>query len=305
MNAPALDHPRDAGATVGWLGAGVDAGLTGIKLAVGAAAGSQALIADGLHSASDLVTDAAVLAGLRVSRRPADREHHYGHRRISTLVGLFIGVVLFGAGLWIAYNALASLRVGGATVRGTLAFYVALAAVPVKEALYHVTHHVGRRQRDLSLQANAWHHRTDALTSVAAATGLAAATFAGPDWAFVDAVTALVLAAFLLLVSVRIARRSAWELVDSAPSQATVQAIEQAVAATAGVRSYHAFRARQVGGQVEMDIHVQVDPELTVRQGHDIASSVRRRVQDSAPDVAQVVVHVEPAAEATPASRGG
>ncbi|MBS3733947.1 MAG: cation transporter [Phycisphaerae bacterium] len=280
---------------VGWLGAVVDGALTALKLTVGAAAGSHALVADGLHSASDLVTDAAVLAGLRVSRQPADSDHPYGHRRISTLVGLFIGVVLFAAGVWIAYNALLALRAEEEGVSSSLAFYVALGAVPIKEALYHITHRVGRCAGDVSLQANAWHHRSDALSSAAAAAGLAAVTFGGPEWAFVDAVTALVLAAFLLLVAVRLVHRSGSELVDSAPAEATRQAIEEAVAATPGVRSHHAFRARQVGGKVEMDIHVQVDPDLTVGEGHDIASEVRRQVRKADGSVAEVIVHVEPA----------
>ncbi len=297
------DAPRGGllgGQGVTWIGAVVDALLTIAKLSVGVLARSQALVADGLHSASDIVTDAAVLAGLKVSRKPADEDHHYGHRRFSTLVGMFVGVVLVLAGVWIAYNALQALRGPAPGVENPLAFYVALGAVPVKEALYHLTRLAGRREQDISLQANAWHHRTDALTSVAAAAGLAGATFGGPAWAFLDPLTAILLSAFLLFVAVRIMRTSASELVDSAPSEATLRAIEQAVAETEGVQSYHAFRARQIGGHVEMDIHVQVDPELSVREGHDIATDVRNRVQAADPDVTEAIVHIEPAEKVPP-----
>ena len=285
-----LTSPRG----VTWLGLATNVALSAVKLVVGALFLSQTLIADGLHSASDLITDVAVLAGLRVSKKPADETHHYGHRRVSTLVGAFVGAVLLVAAVWIAFSAVRTLRHPRDRVLGMLPFAVAAASIPLKEALFWITRYVGRRAGNISLLANAWHHRTDAFTSVAAAAGLAGAALGGTNWAFLDPLTAIVLAAFLVVVSVRIIGEGASELIDRAPSPATLEGIEQAVAQTRGVRGYHAFRARKVGGKVEMDIHVQVDPNLTVREGHDVATAVRQKVVQADPNVVEVIVHIEP-----------
>ena len=172
-------------------------------------------------------------------------------------------------------------------------------SVPLKEWLYRKTMHAGRGTGDLSLKANAWHHRTDAFVSVAAAAGLAGATFGGADWAFLDAATALVLAAFLIVVAARIMGQAAMELIDQAPSVAAQDAIRRTVADTPGVRSFHALRARQIGGRVAVDVHVQVEGDLSVRQGHDIAAAVKHSILNSDKQVMDVMVHIEPAEEAS------
>jgi len=272
-----------------------DAAMSAAKLVVAVLSGSQAILADSLHGASDLVTDLVVLAGLAVSDKPADAHHHYGHRRVGTLVAMSVGATLLVAAAWIAYRSIVSMNAPTSHIRPALPLWIAVASIPVKELLYQITRHVGHRESDLSLIANAWHHRTDALTSVAAAVGLAGVLLGGPEWQKLDALTALVLAAFLVLVAVRIIHKSAAELADHAPSPETLEAIQQAVRGTEGVKTFHAFRARQIGGKVEMDIHVQVDPDLSVGEGHDIASAVRRSVKDADRRVVSVIVHVEPA----------
>jgi len=295
MDQPQRRKIRLTARNVTWAAVVIDAALAAGKLLVGIVSGSQAILADSLHGASDLVTDVVVLAGLAISRRPADVDHHYGHRRVSTLIAMSVGAALLAAAGWIAYRAVVSLNAPTSQVRAALPFWIATASIPVKELLYQVTRHVGRRESDLSLMANAWHHRTDALTSVAAAVGLAGVLLSGPEWQKLDALTALVLAAFLVLVAARIIHRSAAELADQAPSPKTLESIRRAVSETEGVKTFHAFRARQTGGKVEMDIHVQVDPALTVGQGHDIASAVRSSVMQADPNVVSVIVHVEPA----------
>jgi len=301
-----LSETRTAGAWaatpkgITWISGMVNVTLAVAKILVGIACRSQTLLADGLHSASDLVTDVAVLAGLRVSSRPADLSHPYGHRRFSTLVGMFIGVTLLAAAVWVAYSALSTfhnylhkhIRIA---IRPGLPFWLALASVPVKEAMFRISRWVGRRASDVSVIANAWHHRTDAFTSAAATVGLAGVLFGGNSWQFLDPLTAIVLAAFLVVASVRITVTSASELVDRAPDREILERIGQVVAKTQGVVSYHALRARQVGGQITMDIHIQVDPNLTVQQGHEIASVVRQRIMEAPCEVVEVVVHIEPA----------
>jgi len=280
---------------VTWLGLGVNVGLAGAKVAAGLLFGSQTILADGLHSASDMVSDVAVLAGLRVSAKPADGCHHYGHRRVSTLVAMIVGAMLLLAAGYILYEAIHSLRqFRPPTGSFGMPLVLALVSIPLKEALFRLTRRVGRREKDASLVANAWHHRSDAVTSVAASAGLGAAMIGGGDWALLDPLTAAVLSAFLAVTAVRILRKSASELVDSAPSDERLACIKRIVAQTPGVRGYHAFRARQVGGQVAMDVHIFVDPELTVCEGHEIAGAVKHGVLDSDCDVVETVVHVEP-----------
>ncbi len=273
----------------------IDALLVVAKITAGLLFSSGTIIADGLHSASDLITDIAVLAGLRVADQPADRCHHYGHRRVSTLVAMLVGAVLVLAAGWIAYSGIRSLREGVGAARPVVPLLVAAASVIVKELLFRLTRQVGRRSGNISLLANAWHHRTDAFTSLAAVAGLSGVAIGGSDWALLDPITAVVLAAFVAVMAVKIMKTSASELIDKAPGASILNKIERAVMETRGVRSYHAFRARTVGGKVAMDIHVQVAPDLTVLKGHEIASAVKRSVFSAAPNVVEIVVHVEPA----------
>lgn len=280
------------------LGLVVNAVLTVGKVMAGLTFRSQAILADGLHSASDLVTDVIVLFGLRVSARPADEDHHFGHGRAATLAALFVGAMLFLAALWIAGQAIWTLREHHAHVEPLIPLGWAVASVIFKEWLFRVTRAVGRRVRDPSVEANAWHHRTDAFTSAAVVVGLTGVMVGGPKWAFLDHVTALILALYLGYVALGFVRDSLGELMDRAPDQNTMASIERVVASTPGVRAYHTVRARHLGGRVSMDIHVHVDPNLTVRQGHDIASEVERRIREALVGVVvDVVVHVEPADE--------
>ncbi len=288
------------GVTVG--SACVNLLMGGVKVVAGVAFSSQVILVDGLHSVSDLVTDLVVLAGLRISDRPPDDSHHYGHRRVGTLVAMFVGGLLGVAALWIGYNALRSIHNylhHGAVreLKAHLPFCIALASVPIKEVIFQLTRRVGKRTSNLSLIANAWHHRTDALAGLVAAAALGGVLVGGEEWRYLDPLGALVLCAFLLVVGWKIIRTSASELVDRAPDPELLAAITEVVENTPGVRTHHAFRARQVGGKIAMDVHVQVDPALSVREGHDIASQVRRRIVETSPGVLEVIVHVEPSEE--------
>ncbi|MFH1501637.1 MAG: cation diffusion facilitator family transporter [Candidatus Eisenbacteria bacterium] len=288
---------------VTWLGIGVNLVLGALKVTVGLATGAQALVADGLHSISDLLTDAAVLAGLHISARPADSDHHYGHRRVTTLVTLGIGAVLLLSAAWIVYRAVATYGEPHTFNHVEVALWVAVLSIAPKEFLYRVTHAVGVRSGDTSLIANAWHHRTDAFTSVAAAAGLAGVTFGGPEWAFLDHITAVVLAAFLAVAAVKFIHESLGELTDGAPDPSVQRCLEKTIADTPGVAEFHALRVRRLAGTLTLDVHVLVDPGLSVVAGHDLATAVRRRLLDCGCSVVEAVVHVEPHFGAEP-SRG-
>jgi cation diffusion facilitator family transporter len=281
--------------SVTWASIAINLSMAISKVVGGLVFGSQALLADALHTGSDMVTDVAVLAGLAISNRPADRGHPYGHHRVSTLVAVFVGAILVGGAALVGYKAIITLPGREENVAPLIPFLLAALTVPLKEVLYRVTRHVGLRVRDMSLLANAWHHRSDAFTSVAAAAGLAGVMIGGPGWQALDAMTALVLAAFLLVVGAKILRSAISELADAAPAAQTLERIGRAVKDTQGVLAFHAFRARQVGGKVEMDVHVEVAPTLTVAQGHAIASAVEDAVTRADSSVVGVVVHVEPA----------
>jgi cation diffusion facilitator family transporter len=272
----------------------VNLALSGFKVLVGILGRSSAIIADGLHSASDLAGDFAVLWGIRAARRPADADHPYGHARYESIVTLFIGALLVAAALYIGVESLATLGRphGGITSWWPLA--AALVSIALKETLYWLTRAVGKRHRSSAVLANAWHHRSDAFSSVAAAAGIAGAIIGGPRWQFLDHLTAVVLAAFLVVVGGRIIRDAFQELCDRAPAPEVQARMERVIAGIAGVEEFHAFRARRTGGIIEMDVHVLVDPALSVRHGHDIASRVERELCREFPDVANVVVHVEP-----------
>jgi len=278
----------------------LNAALAVTKVFAGLAFHSQAIMADGLHTATDLFTDIAVLAGLRASSKPADLDHHYGHRRITTLVGLIIGASLLLASAIIVMEAVKSFHALAIEknlppIQAGLPMWLAIVTIPVKEMLFRVTRVVGRRTGDVSLIANAWHHRSDAVTSVGASLGLGAVLIGGEQWRFMDPLAATVLAAWLAGVAVNIIRENAGELIDRAPESHVLDSIEQVVRNTEGVKEVHAFRARRIGGKIAMDINVMVEPGLTVRQGHDIASDVQKKVQESIEDVLEVLVHIEPA----------
>ncbi len=279
---------------VTWLGVFVNLGLCILKIGVGVLVRAQVLVADGLHSLSDLVTDAAVLTGLRFSSRPADEDHPFGHRRVTTLVTMFIGVVLLVSAGWIVYRAVATYAEPHEVALAGLGFWVAAASIVPKELLYRVTRGVGLRVHDASLIANAWHHRTDAFTSVAAAAGLAGIVIGGPSWGFLDHITAAVLAAFLAVAAVRLMWESVAELTDAAPAAPVVGRIAGTIRETPGVLGFQELRVRKLGGALGLDVRVLVDPKLSVVEGHDVATHVHERVLNCGCEVVEAIVHIEP-----------
>ena len=266
------------------------------KIISGILCQSQTIIADGFHNLSDLITDFLVIWGLKFSSEPADGEHHFGHRRYSTIVALFLGILLFLAGLWIVVQAVLTLSERYySEIKPFWPLVWALLSIVCKEWLYRVTKKVGEEIRDPSLVANAWHHRSDALSSIGAATGLTVVMIGGDDYRFVDYVAAGAIGAYLCYIAFGIVRTNARELVDEAPDSKTMERIEQVVRTTGGVKGFHALRARKMGGKVSMDVHVLVDPNMSMREGHEIANAVEARIKQADLDVVHVVVHLEPA----------
>ena len=275
-------------------GAGINIALSAAKITAGLMFHCQTVLADGVHSLSDLISDLAVLISIHWGNQPPDEKHPYGHRRVHNLAGLSIGIMLLVTSVWIGYRAVTSLFHLETGIVGWIPLALAAATVPAKEWLYHWTRRVGLRTHNSAIAANAWHHRTDAFTSLAASAGIAGAMFLGGDWAILDPVCAFLLAGLLAASSLRMLYQTANELMDRAPHKAELAAMERVIQETPGVLDYHAIRARRTGGLIEMDIHIQVEGSLTVAQGHAIAGRVRHRMFEAEPSLQEVIIHIEP-----------
>ena len=271
----------------------VNVAIAAAKAVAGVMCSSQALVADAVHSASDLVTDLVVVFSVRYWVAPADEGHPYGHGKIEALVTLVISAALVFAAWELARNAvLVLLRGTSDAAPGAVALAVALGSIVLKEAVFVVTRSVARRVKSTALEANAWHHRSDALSSIPVAAAVVA-VWVFPSLWWADAAGALVVSAFVLHVAWQLARPALQELTD-----AQIGSKAEAVAAVAlgvkGVKGVHKARARRYGASFQADIHVQVDGSLSVAEGHDIGHAVKEAVVTAGLDVDDVVVHVEP-----------
>ncbi len=283
------------GRRVTWIGVGVNVALGVVKVVVGWLGHSRALVADGLHSLSDLASDAAVLFGMSVASRPPDERHPYGHHKAASLVTLGIGASLLLFCALLVVDAVRGLEAGMERVPHLPTLVVALGSIGVKEALYRYTRRVGEHAGSRLILANAWHHRTDSAGSVVAAIGIGAAILLGPEWAFVDAVAAVVLAAWLGVEGIRLLRGAVDDLMDAAPEQPLVDDLREHILPVEGARAYHDFRARRVGDMVEVDFHLLVDPQMNIEEAHAVARRVKEEILARHPEVLSALVHLEPA----------
>ncbi len=288
----AIDAPREIRRVTLW-GLAVNLALSGLKFVIGLMAASQALVADGVHSLSDMATDVAVLVGLRYWSAPADQDHPHGHGRIEMLVSALIGVVLAGVAAGIIYRAILTLHSGTVARPNWPAFAIAVLSIVTKEALYRVTIHVGARVRSSAVLANAWHHRSDAFSSVPVALAVLASHL-HPEWIYLDPVAAIVVSVLLLHAAGKITWPALRQLADAGASEAEVVVMRGIIETTEGVKSIHELRTRHIGSGLQLDVHVLVAPSLTVREGHGIATAVKQRLLNEMDGVVDVLVHIEP-----------
>ena len=276
------------------LGSAVNAGLVALKLGLGFFGSSMALVADGVHSLSDLATDLVVLGGIRLASRPADRSHAFGHGKFETLAGVLVALALIGAGAWLIREAAVGLAHPQGAPRSGLVMAVAGVSILAKEALYRATTRTALKLHSTALQANAWHHRSDALSSVAVLLGGATMALGYPVG---DKVAAIAVGGMVLMAAARILRRAFHELLEGALSEEEKLAISQAIESVEGVQGWHRLRTRRLGRQALVDVHIQVDPNLSVIRAYKIATQVEQAVSRSLDGLASVVVHVEPKGE--------
>lgn len=274
-------------------GALVNIALSLLKAGVGFAIGSRALVADGIHSFGDLISDIVILVSLPVSRQSADSRHQFGHGRFETLVSIFIGLMLVVTSGYIIVDAIRSLDDTSTAVPGGWVMVIAAVGAITKEILYRLTITVGRRIRSLALQSNAWEHRSDALSSLAV---LISGTILliRPAWYWADSVAAIAVALMIVWAGGRFILSGFSELIDTAPDPATINALEAAVLSVDGVRQAHDLRCRLFGSRVLAEIHIEVDATLTIAEGHEIVKQAQDRAGRAVPHLERLTIHVDP-----------
>jgi cation diffusion facilitator family transporter len=262
------------------------------KIIVGWLAHSQALIADGVHSLSDLATDFLVLYAAKHAHRAADEDHPYGHGRIETLATVGLGIALIGVALGIGYDAMRRMNSPELLLNpGWIALGVAALSVVSKEAIYHYTRNAAKRLRSNMLMANAWHSRSDAISSIVVVIGVAGAMM---GYTYLDSVAAIAVAVMISKIGFDLVRDSSRELIDTALEPEVTKAIRREVFNIDGVRALHMLRSRRSGGDALVDLHIQVDPRISVSEGHQIGDTVRRQLLNRIEEVTDVTVHIDP-----------
>lgn len=278
---------------VTWIGLLVNIGLSLLKYIAGVLGHSQTMIADATHSLSDLITDAVVLWGIQYWSKPADASHPYGHKRIETLVTGFIAFVLGLVGIGIGYKGVLSLREPGPSQVGVIALIMAFISIISKEILYRWTVIQGKKLESPAIIANAWHHRSDALSSLPAliAIGL---SLIDKRLAYFDHIGAVVVSLFIIKTSWDMLFPVLQELSDKGANDSDIMMIVQIAESIERVREVHAVRTRHHGKAMFVDLHVLIDGHLTVSEGHDIASEVKHKLLEKGPSIQDVVIHIEP-----------
>jgi cation diffusion facilitator family transporter len=299
LHPPPDDHPTiapddraRAASRSTWVSVWVNLALTVAQIAIGLVSRSQALVADGLHSLSDLVSDFVVIFVNRHSHKGADAEHPYGHQRFENAATLLLGALLMSVGagmLWSAVDRIATPSSAGGVQPAAL--WMALATLAAKELLFRYLLRVAERLKSSMLVANAWHARSDAASSLVVALGIAGSLM---GYAFLDAVAALIVGLMIVRMGWRYGVGSLNDLMDHAVDQEEVEAIRTTLATTAGVAGVHDVRTRKMGDMVLVDVHIEVDATLSVEAGHDIALAARERVMQQHHRVLNVMTHVDP-----------
>ncbi len=266
--------------------------LAGVKFAVGFFGRSHAVMADGVHSLSDMVTDLFILVGIHFWSAPADECHPYGHQRIETITTVGIASLLAFAAAGLGWRAMLQLA-DPVCPPLSYVFIAPLVSIIIKEILFRRTREVGRRIKSPAVMANAWHHRSDVISSIPPLVAVVAAAI-NPKWAFLDAVGALIVALLILRVAWKIAAPALAELTEKGASPQELQIIESLACEVSGVCSVHKIRTRRLGSGFFIDLHVVVDGGLTVRDSHEIANVMQKELIDNGPAIADVTVHMEP-----------
>lgn len=272
--------------------------LTVFKFFAGIVGHSAAMIADAVHSLSDMLTDVAVLIGFKLSLKPGDSTHNYGHGKIETLSASFVGLALFFVGLGIFYSGfkkvLGFFNGEYLPAPGIIAVFAAVISILLKEGLYRYTIRYSRELKSDALEANAWHQRSDALSSVGTMLGSGGALLLGGRWTVLDPLASLGISFFILKVAFEISYRNINELVEASLDSPAMEDIENIILCTDGVLGCHNLKTRKIGSAIAVDVHIEVDSRLNIVDAHQISSHVESRLKKNYGSNSQLSVHVEP-----------
>ncbi len=275
--------------TVGALAANLV--LFGLKLTVGILSGSVALVADGIHSFSDMATDLSVILGIHFGAREPDQSHPYGHGRAETFAALFVSLFLLAVGVGMIYYAAVGIAHADTVKPRFVIVVVALVSIVVKELLFRVTKAVAVKYHSAALYANAWHHRSDALSSVAVVIGFILLEF---GFGHGDQVAAIAVGMMIIWVGVRIISDAIRELTEAAVDPDTIEHIKNVINSDSSIRQWHKLRTRTVGREVFLDLHILVDPDLKITAAHEITERLEMTLDEKITRPINITVHIEP-----------
>ena len=268
------------------------------KFVAGIVGNSAAMVADAVHSLSDFVTDIVVILFVRLSGRPADEDHGYGHGKFETLATLFVSLVLFGVAVMLFVGGVKDIV---AVARGRelaeptmVALIAAVISIIAKELLYHYTVKCGEKLNSQVVVANAWHHRSDAFSSIGVLAGVGGAMFLGGSWAVLDPIAATIVSLFIVKVAYSLLMPSLEELLERSLPKDVEQRIEQIILSVDGVSSPHHLRTRRIGSAYAIEVHIRMDGNLTLTQAHAVTTAVERLLKQEFGDSTHVGIHTEP-----------
>lgn len=272
--------------------------LFAFKLVAGIVGRSGAMVADAVHSASDFATDIVVLAFVRISAKPRDNDHKWGHGKYETLASLIIGVALFAVGVEILMDSALKIKAvanGEILPRpGVIAIIAAAVSIVVKEALYQWSVYVARKVESPSVKANAWHHRSDALSSVGTLLGIGVAYFLGEKWRIADPIAAIVVAALIMNVSITLCRTALAELLEKSLPKAVEEEILSIILSVPNVHKPHNLRTRRIGANIAIEVHIRVEGTMTVHDSHEISRQIEDALRSRFGEQTAVAIHIEP-----------
>jgi cation diffusion facilitator family transporter len=291
-----------SGRRIALIGMLISGGLAAVKILVGHAAHSTAVVADGLESTADVLASGTILLALTLAAKPPDSDHPYGHGRIETLAGLLLGFILFTAGIAISVHAIIIM---GETLPapGVYAIWPLILSVGIKLFLMRYKYSAGRRLRSAALLADAANDSVDAVSGTAALIALSLTLTNPGRFPHADQYGAFVVGLIVVFTSLRVVRETGMQLIDTMPDPWLMKMVREAAASVDGVAGVEKCFARKTGLKYHVDLHLEVDPEMSVRVSHDIAQRVRERIREKLDWVADVLVHVEPAPLAEPVGR--
>ena len=292
-----MDREKNLTSVTLW-GAISNLALSALKMTAGIFGSSSAMVADAVHSLSDLVSDALVLVMVKVSSRKQDKGHDYGHGKFETLATVFMSILLLVVGARLLVGAIEKIKLvaqGGTLASpGIIAFVAALVSIAVKEFMYQWTARVGKKHDSPMIVANAWHHRSDALSSVGSAAGIGFAILLGGKWTILDPIVGCIISVVIMVVAVKMAIPAIGELTEASLPEDVEENIVRIIESVPGVDNTHALKTGRIGPDIIIDSHIVVNPDMTVVQAHDISTAVEEALRREYGAGTQISIHIEP-----------